>query len=269
MHDSERILSIQSPKRRYALLAAVSLVAALGAVVWAYVEYVGHARASWLALAMAGALFGVALTIHFGFQAVFVYETVQGPRPTSPPAEAPLELGLAALGVRERRGFVALLGGAATSLLALLLLPLRSLGSSPHATLHATAWRRGVRLVTAPGGVPLRPTDLLPGSITPVVPGDAPDDTNSVAMVIRLRNNDLRVYSRICTHAGCAVCVFRSQEAELVCPCHYSVFDAARGGRVLSGPASQALPELPIDVDSQGFLVASGDFNRPIGPRCG
>jgi ubiquinol-cytochrome c reductase iron-sulfur subunit len=269
MAMGERILRVQSPKPRDAWLAGTFGVIALGSTVWGWVEFIGPARTSLLALALTGTFLGVALAVHFGFQAVFVYETVQSPRPVPPLAERPLELGWDAVPVRARRGFVALLGGAAASVVAFLLLPLRSLGSSPRATLNATAWRRGVRLVTAEGGALLRPTDLPPGSITTVVPGDAPDHTNSIATVVRLFNDELRAYSRICTHSGCAVCVFRGKESELVCPCHFSVFDAAGGGRVLSGPASQALPELPIRVDSDGFLVADGDYNRPIGPRCG
>jgi len=47
------------------------------------------------------------------------------------------------------------------------------------------------------------------------------------------------------------------------------VFDAAAGGEILSGPASQPLPELPLTIDAEGFLAADGDFNRPIGPGCG
>jgi ubiquinol-cytochrome c reductase iron-sulfur subunit len=89
-----------------------------------------------------------------------------------------------------------------------------------------------------------------------------------VATLVRLRD-DLRAYSRICTHAGCAVCVFRARESELVCPCHYSVFDAANGGAIVSGPASRPLPELPLGLDADGYLVAEGDFEGPIGPRGG
>jgi hypothetical protein len=116
-----------------------------------------------------------------------------------------------------RRGFLALAGGAAMSVLAIALLPLRSLGGAPRPTLHATKWRRGVRLVTALGGAPLRLEDLTPGSATPVVPADASGDVNSIAVLVRLRrSSDLRAYSRICTYSGCAVSVFRSEESELV-----------------------------------------------------
>jgi nitrite reductase/ring-hydroxylating ferredoxin subunit len=106
-------------------------------------------------------------------------------------------------------------------------------------------------------------TDLPPGGRAQVVPEAAPDDANSPAVLVRLRQSgQVRAYSRICAHAGCAVCVFLPDAALLVCPWHRSTFDAAAGGRGVSGPASQPLPELPLDVDAEGRLVATGDFDR-------
>lgn len=32
------------------------------------------------------------------------------------------------------------------------------------------------------------------------------------------------------------------------------------------GPASHPLPQLPITVDNEGFLVAQSDFLEPVGP---
>ena len=61
-------------------------------------------------------------------------------------------------------------------------------------------------------------------------------------------------YSKICTHAGCAVSLFRSPLSPttesggpaLVCPCHYSTFDVLDGGSVEFGPAGRPLPQLPL-----------------------
>ena len=71
-------------------------------------------------------------------------------------------------------------------------------------------------------------------------------------------------YSKICTHAGCAISLYRKPtfapaepRPALVCPCHYSTFDPARGGAVLYGPAGRALPQLPLEVDGNGFLRAA------------
>jgi ubiquinol-cytochrome c reductase iron-sulfur subunit len=267
--DGERVLRTEPPKPRYALGAAVSIALALGSTVWAYAEYVGSARAPLLALALAGVFFGIAGATLFGIRSTFSLTLVEAPRPKPPPAELPVDLGTGTLSAGTRRALVALLCAATASVLAIVLLPLRSLGGSPRSTLRATSWRRGLRLVTQDGR-PLRPMDLVPGSTTPVVPDGAPDDARAVAVLVRLRDSaGVRAYSRMCTHAGCAVSVFRSDESQLICPCHYSVFAADAGGRVLSGPASGPLPELPLGVDDEGFLIAEGDFNRPIGPRGG
>jgi ubiquinol-cytochrome c reductase iron-sulfur subunit len=80
-------------------------------------------------------------------------------------------------------------------------------------------------------------------------------------------------FSRICTHAGCAINMFRSPlfqpdepKPALVCPCHYSTFDPATGGTVIFGPAGRPLPMLPIYADRNGDLRAKGNFNEPVGP---
>ena len=81
------------------------------------------------------------------------------------------------------------------------------------------------------------------------------------------------IRDRICTHAGCAVALYREPafpEAEpkpaFVCPCHYSTFDPAAGGAVLFGPAGRPLPQLPLGVDGFGYLVAAGPMSGPVGP---
>jgi ubiquinol-cytochrome c reductase iron-sulfur subunit len=80
-------------------------------------------------------------------------------------------------------------------------------------------------------------------------------------------------YSKICTHAGCAVALYRKPtfpdvqpQPALVCPCHYSTFDPATGGSVLFGPAGRPLPQLPLYVDPAGHLRAAGNFSGPVGP---
>jgi ubiquinol-cytochrome c reductase iron-sulfur subunit len=79
-------------------------------------------------------------------------------------------------------------------------------------------------------------------------------------------------YSKICTHAGCSVGLFGVDNREpdtlrqLVCPCHQSVFDPVDGARPVGGPATRSLPQLRLSVDSQGFLVAAGEFDRVVGP---
>ncbi|WP_396613593.1 ubiquinol-cytochrome c reductase iron-sulfur subunit (plasmid) [Haloferax sp. S1W] len=71
-------------------------------------------------------------------------------------------------------------------------------------------------------------------------------------------------YSKVCTHAGCMVS--KEEEGTLVCPCHFGKFDPTDGAAVVGGPPSRELPQLPITVSSEGYLIATGDFNGPVGP---
>ena len=52
----------------------------------------------------------------------------------------------------------------------------------------------------------------------------------------------------------------------MLCPCHQSTFDLADSGQVIFGPAARSLPQLPITVDAEGYLVAQSDFTEPVGP---
>ena len=51
----------------------------------------------------------------------------------------------------------------------------------------------------------------------------------------------------------------------MLCPCHQSTFDLADSAKVVFGPAARPLPQLPIAVDEEGYLVAQRDFTEPIG----
>jgi ubiquinol-cytochrome c reductase iron-sulfur subunit len=73
-------------------------------------------------------------------------------------------------------------------------------------------------------------------------------------------------YSKICTHAGCPVGLYRAEAGELLCPCHQSTFDVYTGAVPVFGPAARPLPQLPLDVNEEGYLVAQGDFSAPVGP---
>ena len=74
-------------------------------------------------------------------------------------------------------------------------------------------------------------------------------------------------YSKVCTHAGCMV---SDREGDtLVCPCHFGKFDPRSGASVVGGPPGRPLPQLPITLSSDGFLVATGDFEGTIGPGGG
>jgi len=166
----------------------------------------------------------------------------------------------------------------AVSLLALV----PSLGPSPGDALVTTRWTRGRRLVTS-GGMPLRPDDIVTGGINTVWPEGAIGDEYSAVILVRLPgeapqpptrlewvvNDELIAYSKVCTHAGCPVGLFRERDAALFCPCHQSTFDAARGAIPTFGPTARALPQLPMGLDDEGYLIALGDFQAQVGPAFG
>jgi ubiquinol-cytochrome c reductase iron-sulfur subunit len=73
-------------------------------------------------------------------------------------------------------------------------------------------------------------------------------------------------YSKVCTHAGCPVGLYQAQTHQLLCPCHQSAFDVLNEAKVVFGPAFRALPQLPLAIDPEGYLIAQSDFHEPIGP---
>ncbi len=77
---------------------------------------------------------------------------------------------------------------------------------------------------------------------------------------------DYWAYSKICTHLGCPTSLYEQQDQHILCPCHQSQFDALHWGKPIFGPAARALPQLPITVNTDGYLVANGDFIEPLGP---
>jgi ubiquinol-cytochrome c reductase iron-sulfur subunit len=186
-------------------------------------------------------------------------------------------LGEASVGGR-RRFLIRLLAGAGASLGLALVVPLRSLGPAPGGSMFVTAWRDGVRLVDADGNA-IAAASMAADEVRTVFPEDAVGDAKAQALLIGTRPDQLDVdalpgptvddlvcYSKVCTHAGCPVGLYRAAVGELICPCHQSTFDVNDGARVLSGPTGRPLPHLPLGVDDEGFLIALGDFNEPVGP---
>lgn len=178
----------------------------------------------------------------------------------------------------ERRGFLVKLLGVAFGALGLAaLFPIRSLGTRPGGQLFVTPWVRGARLVTKED-VLLRPADLPVHGVLTVFPEGHTDAADAQTLLIRLADDDpppgpngavhdqLVAFSKVCTHAGCPVGLYQAESRQLFCPCHQSAFDVLRGAVPTSGPATRPLPQLPIGVDDDGYLIALGDFPEPIGP---
>jgi len=170
---------------------------------------------------------------------------------------------------------------------------LRDMGPLPGTSLRHTVWSPGRRLLVADTNQPLTPADFsAPGSLITIVPDGYQDDDNELAkatvILIKFRPGELDIptatqggtlvgtmnwtvdnivaYSKICTHVGCPVALYEQTTHHILCPCHQSTFDAARGANVIFGPAARPLPQLPLTTDAQGYLVAKSDFTQPVGP---
>jgi ubiquinol-cytochrome c reductase iron-sulfur subunit len=190
--------------------------------------------------------------------------------------------------ITRRRLFVLGAGAAGGALGVALLTPAASLGPVFDITsFFQTPWRRGVRLV-AEDGSPFRADEVDENTFYTAFPEHADrEQMGAPLVVVRLPPGSLRLppkrkgwapdgilaFSKICTHAGCAIGLYRKPTfpptepgPALVCPCHYSTFDPTRGGAVIFGPAGRPLPQLPLFIDKAGELRAAGNFSGAVGP---
>ncbi len=190
-------------------------------------------------------------------------------------------------GITRKRLLATAAGGAGVALAGALVIPLVSLGPDASELLAESPWRRG-RLLVDVDDVPILADDLEVGSFRTAFPQDADKEAlASPVVVVRVLPEQLRLppersgwapegimaFSKICTHAACAISLFRyplyapnSPGPALVCPCHYSTFDVLRGGDRIFGPAGRPLPQLPLQIDERRRLVAGGDFSGRVGP---
>ncbi len=172
---------------------------------------------------------------------------------------------------------------------------LRDTGPLPGDKLKHTMWEKGKRMVAEGTHRELRVEDLenepggmisaLPyAEVTPEHPHGLslneqaktsiilikmPEEDWKPGMTREQRNwthENIIAYSKICTHVGCPAALYEQTTHRILCPCHQSTFDAADGAKVLFGPAHRPLPQLPVSVDDEGYLVADGDFSSPVGP---
>jgi quinol---cytochrome c reductase iron-sulfur subunit len=183
--------------------------------------------------------------------------------------------------LRSRRLLVATAGGACAALGVAVLFPIRSLGPRPGRGLKQTPYRNAPIRVVTEDGEPVRPGDLEVDSFVTVWPDRHTDAADASTLLIHYREDqgfeprpgredwtvgDIVAYSKLCTHVGCPVGLYQSELGLLLCPCHQSTFDVMEGARPVFGPAARSLPQLPLDLDDEGFIIATGDFSSPVGP---
>ena len=167
----------------------------------------------------------------------------------------------------------------------------------PGAGLEHTVWDTGMRVVRDVVGTPIRPGDLEIGDLLnaePEIVFEVGDDGKPVlegvslqvakskgaVVLVRMDPDDnkpgpgrenwavdgILCYSKICTHVGCPISLNERKTHHLLCPCHQSTFDLADAAKVVFGPAARPLPQLPLMVNDEGYLVAQSDFKEPVGP---
>jgi ubiquinol-cytochrome c reductase iron-sulfur subunit len=288
MSDDERsrpnlqVVSEETPppsQANDALVIGSAIVAALAGIGFA----VG------LALQTSIAVYGTALAIGllalgFGVRRYFsdLFPDIEAVEPRHQKSDEDDE-SVAAIAPLERRSVLrnALIGAGGVFGLSLLA-PVPSLGPAPGDELKRTDWRRGTRLVTT-DGEPISADNVATGGVATVWPEGSVNNEISAVILVRVGdgeieeptnldwvvNDELIAYSKVCTHAGCPVGLFREQDNALFCPCHQSTFDAVRGAIPTFGPTARALPQLPLGVDEEGFLIALGDFDEQVGPAFG
>ncbi|HEU0199767.1 MAG TPA: arsenate reductase (azurin) small subunit [Burkholderiaceae bacterium] len=69
-------------------------------------------------------------------------------------------------------------------------------------------------------------------------------------------DKDIVAYSTLCTHMGCPV-AYDAGTRMFRCGCHYSVFDAEMSGQMVCGQATENLPQVALEVDNKGAIVAT------------
>jgi quinol---cytochrome c reductase iron-sulfur subunit len=292
--DEPRIAERRAGADPRAELAVAFLLVAAGLAAAAFaVLIVVHPQTQLLGATLGGALACLAAALVLAAKRVAVRELAvedrqreQTARPEDDEALA-RELRRGGEGITRRRALGAAAGVAGAGLAGALVLPVTALGPGLGDAPNQTPWRRGRRLVTT-DGEPLRADAIEVGSSQSALPQGADKrELGSPVFVLRVEPRTLALprerrgwaplgilaFSQICTHAGCAVTLFRypvdeqlSKGPALVCPCHYSTFDVRQAAKPVFGPAARALAQLPLAIGTDGTLVAAGPLSGSVGP---
>ncbi len=147
----------------------------------------------------------------------------------------------------------------------------------PFVSSSATAETKATLLVDADAEgdyKPIRPADLKPTKPLLVYPFDTatgkPKNESRLNKLILVRLPEEQMtpetrarsalgvvaYSGICTHQGCEVKTWMSKESVLACYCHASKFNLFDGAKVVSGPAPNPLPAIPLTLEGEFLAIA-------------
>jgi rieske iron-sulfur protein len=145
----------------------------------------------------------------------------------------------------------------------------------------------GDRLVYAKGsqeGTLLQSSAFKVGDAVLAYPQGKSKNQANLVQLIRLKEAEFKpptridltdqgfvAYSAICTHLGCTVSWVENKQSPSAsyteCFCHNSIFNPARGAKVIGGPAPIPLAQIGVKVSRDGTLVFTSGFSGPIGPQ--
>jgi len=275
----------KNPRRAEMLIGLILLIGLAGFAAYGGLYWVGG-QAQW-----EGVFGGVGFfAFGFGLSAWGKYLLPQGPfvEERHQLASSEAEVGAMAAAIEDRgkmvfrrRGFLGTILGAGAGVMGVVIaFPLlRSLGPQPKKTFDTTNWSPNAYLVDIDGRR-IHQADLEVGGALTVFPEGYAGSSVDQTMLVRAENSDIvtlpgretwgpkgyLAYSKMCTHAGCPVGLYEELTQQLLCPCHQSLFDVKTGANPVFGPAPRPLPQLPIKIDSRGFLRAQAGYDQPVGP---
>lgn len=277
----------KNPRRAEMLIGLLLLIGLAGFCAYGGLYWVGG-QPQW-----EGVFGGIGfIAFGFGLSAWGKYLLPQGPfveeRHSLASTETEVEAMAAAIEDRgkmvfRRRGFLGTILGAGAGVMGIVLaFPLlRSLGPQPKKTFDTTDWRTGSYVVDFEGNR-VHQADLEVGGSLTVFPEGHAGASVDQTMLIRPGPTDRDIvtlpgretwgpqgylaYSKLCTHAGCPVGLYEEVTQQLLCPCHQSLFDVLTGANPVFGPAPRPLPQLPLMIDSAGFMRAQAGYDQPVGP---
>ncbi len=277
------------PNLRAYRAALVSFAIAIAGGIAAAIGYGTDNTGDLLGLGLAASLLGIGFGLVCWAKYLDFDEHVAQQReplvvPAAARAELHEELRTTGAILGRRKLLLGLLGGSFLSMFVGFVGPIGSLGPKPRGERGRTSWAVGSRLVTVDGSpvaldartfdqlVTVFPEGHIGEDDAQVVLLRVPPDLLTAGTVEAGALDGWVAYSKICTHAGCSVGLFGIDNRppdllrQLVCPCHQSAFDPRDQARPVGGPATRKLPQLPLDVDGEGNLVAAGSFDGVVGP---
>jgi rieske iron-sulfur protein len=190
-------------------------------------------------------------------------------------------------GITRRRFTLAVLAASAAGAFGSLLATLKILVPEKKGAGYAATIQPGDALVYASGGsegTSITASSMKAGEAVLAYPaGKTSNPANLVQLIkldetaykpptdLSLTDKGFAAYSAICTHLGCTVSWAPNAESPdasfTECHCHNSIFNPARGAKVMGGPAPIPLSQIGVKVKEDGTLAFTSGFNGPIGPQ--